>query len=184
MSIRNDLLKLIYEAYGGTPSEGQSRNDILSGILTELGGDPSGITPRNELLFSIATRLGAVSASPSIRNEILRDIVSAVGGDSTKKTRNELLQQWLGGAGLLITEQPVTPMLSYGDIANFSISAVGNGAISYQWYLNGIPEAGETNSTYSISTTLVSNFSTVYCVVSDSVSSQQSETALITWPLD
>src|SRR5205823_10721924 len=49
-----------------------------------------------------------------------------------------------------ITTQPQNQTAYVGDDVQFSVDAAGTGILTYQWYLNGIPIAGKTNSTLVI----------------------------------
>jgi hypothetical protein len=49
-----------------------------------------------------------------------------------------------------ITNQPANETIINGDNASFSVTAFGNGNLSYQWLFNGTPISGATNATYSI----------------------------------
>ena len=70
-----------------------------------------------------------------------------------------------GGAGtvpLFITD-PLSQTIEAGETVYFSVSATGTAPITYQWYRNGILQAGETSTTYSYVTALSNDGDTVYC---------------------
>ena len=95
MSIRNDLLVKIAQAYGVTVHPLKSRNFILNAILIQIGGVATGST-RSQLLIDILLQLGGTLTNAESRNSILRDIVITVGGGTLNgKSRNFLLEQWL-----------------------------------------------------------------------------------------
>jgi len=83
-------------------------------------------------------------------------------------------------APLVITTQPESVTVAKETDASFSVEATGGGTLTYQWYRNSESQAGETSSTYSLTTTLLNNNDSIYCIVSDDNSSLQSDTVFLT----
>jgi glucose/arabinose dehydrogenase len=70
----------------------------------------------------------------------------------------------------LVETQSVDQLVSVGDSATFTITAYGNGVLSYQWQKNGVDIAAANAPSYTTpAATLVDNNSTYLCVVSDSM---------------
>jgi hypothetical protein len=81
---------------------------------------------------------------------------------------------------LRITQQPVSQSVLQPDSATFTIAAVGTGTLSYQWYKNGIP-VGTDSTTYNTgATTWTGVDDVITCVVSNGVSSVNSDNATLT----
>ncbi|MBK8792996.1 MAG: immunoglobulin domain-containing protein [Holophaga sp.] len=49
----------------------------------------------------------------------------------------------------VFTAQPIGSTVNEGDPANFSVTATGNGTVTYQWYKGGVAISGKTASTLS-----------------------------------
>ena len=64
-----------------------------------------------------------------------------------------------------ITVQPQDSRAVVGATHTFSVSATGSGTLSYQWYLDGVAELGETSSTYTTLTAAIDNSYTKVTVV-------------------
>ena len=56
---------------------------------------------------------------------------------------------------LVITAQPVDATVDEGDDASFSVTAVGDGPLSYQWFADGSAISGETTDTLVVSSCLL-----------------------------
>lgn len=71
-----------------------------------------------------------------------------------------------------ITIQPSGTTVNCGNTANFTVTATGNTALSYQWYKNGSTVAGATQSSYTTAATAgVDNGSLWKVVVTDTAGS-------------
>jgi len=73
--------------------------------------------------------------------------------------------------------QPVT--VNVGSSASFSVAASGGG-LSYQWQKDTINIPGETDATYTISTTTATDNGSYRCIVSNSVGNITSAAAVLT----
>ena len=76
-----------------------------------------------------------------------------------------------------ILAQPVTQIVSLGSNATFSVSAIGNGPVSYQWRRNGAVLEGQTNATLTITNAQESDDADYDCLLSDAVGTVQSAAA-------
>ena len=79
-------------------------------------------------------------------------------------------------AALTITAHPQAATVVEGETAEFTVTASGEGALSYQWYKGGVAIDGATENTVSITTVLADNGLEVYCSVTDSNGSLNSNT--------
>jgi Immunoglobulin domain/Fibronectin type III domain/NHL repeat len=79
-----------------------------------------------------------------------------------------------------ILSQPITTTVTQGSPVSLSVSNTGTGC-TYQWYFNGTPITGATNSTYSISSmtsSKVGNYTVTITNAGGSVSSSPATVAL------
>ncbi len=93
-----------------------------------------------------------------------------------------------------ITSQPTRQWAWPGESAKFEIAATGNplgGAISYQWYFNGNPIPGETDTSLSITSVSEADTGPYYCAVTNDAGTINSATVqlgikelLAWWKLD
>jgi hypothetical protein len=67
-------------------------------------------------------------------------------------------------SGLAIS-QPASVTVTAGQTATFGVTATGTGPFTYQWFANGTALPGATSSTYTTSSTTMSQSGTVYTVV-------------------
>jgi len=103
--------------------------------------------------------------------------VYALGSWSTAATRDELFETWGNPAGTppTITDQTSSPQdADYEDDITFSVTVTGTEPITYQWYKDGSPISGETNSTLSLSSVDADDGGTYYCIATNAGGSAQS----------
>jgi PKD repeat protein len=80
-----------------------------------------------------------------------------------------------------ITNQPTSREASVGGSTTFSVSAVGNGALSYQWWFNATNNLnGKTDDSLTITNVSNADMGDYSVVVSDSYGSVTSSTATLT----
>jgi hypothetical protein len=80
----------------------------------------------------------------------------------------------------LITTQPQNQIVNQGGMANFSVAAIGQGTLSYQWLFNGTSIAGATSSTFSLSNVRATNDGVYTVVVNNAFGSTTSTPATLT----
>ena len=80
----------------------------------------------------------------------------------------------------VITEQPTPQTAAVGDTATFSVTATSSSPLSYQWYRDGSPVLGETNSTFSITPETEDEGGEVYVLVNNVNGTVQSNTVTFT----
>ena len=64
-----------------------------------------------------------------------------------------------------ILTQPVSLTVKAGKSATFTVVAASGGAMTYQWFMNGVAIAGATNSVYVVAKSTVAASAGGYCVV-------------------
>ena len=80
-----------------------------------------------------------------------------------------------------ITAQPAAQTITAGDMATFSVTATGTGALSYQWKKSGTDIPGATNSSYTTPAMGYAGNGAEYSVVlTDSVGTTTSSSARLT----
>ncbi len=81
------------------------------------------------------------------------------------------------GAHLYLTAQPSAQNAFAGGTASFNIGATGVGTLTYQWRKDGVPIAGATGSTLTLSAITAANAGSYDVIVRDSTSTLTSATA-------
>ena len=103
--------------------------------------------------------------------------VSGCGGDSSSSSSS-------GSSSTVsaptITVQPVSQSVSSGTAVTFSVTATGDGTLSYQWYKDSTAISGATAASYAISSATSSSAGTYYVVVTNSGGSTTSSSATLT----
>jgi hypothetical protein len=81
----------------------------------------------------------------------------------------------------VITSQPASEMVTVGQTATFSLSAIGAAPLNYQWKRNGNAVGGATSSTYTTPATAISDSGAQFTVVvNNSMGSVTSTAATLT----
>ena len=78
-----------------------------------------------------------------------------------------------------ISQQPTNLLLNVGDPANFSVTASGVPAPTYQWYKNNVLIAGATATNYSIASVALTDIGTYSVVVSNAAGPVSSAGAVL-----
>ena len=85
---------------------------------------------------------------------------------------------WKANPTVSITKQPTALTVVAGNTGSFSLTATGNGSLTYQWYYNtsnstsgGTAISGATSSTYSFTSSTAMSGRYYYCVVTSTVGS-------------
>ena len=81
---------------------------------------------------------------------------------------------------LAIITQPASVVAGYADKTTFTVVAIGAQPLYYQWYQNGRPIAGATNSILTLTPLLAAEVGNYQVVVSNSLASATSVTASLT----
>ncbi len=87
----------------------------------------------------------------------------------------------LRGVPINITIQPISRTLNPGELVSFSVTAIGQGTLTYRWRKNGTTIDGATSPTYQITNiTKSANEGKYDCVVSNGSSTVNSNEATLT----
>jgi hypothetical protein len=79
-----------------------------------------------------------------------------------------------------ITSQPQSTTVTTGSAISLSVAATGGGVLTYQWYQNGTPIFGATNTTYSIGSAAAANAGAYTVVVWNVIGTATSNAATVT----
>jgi uncharacterized protein (TIGR02145 family)/uncharacterized repeat protein (TIGR02543 family) len=80
-----------------------------------------------------------------------------------------------------ITQDPVATTVNEGGNGTFTVRAIGEGPLSYQWLKDGVPLPGDTSATYSVTGAKASDDGKKYsCIVTNSLGKDTSVAALLT----
>ncbi|MBI2512902.1 MAG: immunoglobulin domain-containing protein [Opitutae bacterium] len=80
----------------------------------------------------------------------------------------------------VIATQPASVSVNTGGSASFSVSATGEGTLTYQWKKNNVDIAGATNATYTLSSVASTDAASYSVVVTNSWGSTTSSLATLT----
>jgi sugar lactone lactonase YvrE len=95
-------------------------------------------------------------------------------------TDNHTLRLGLLAAAPAIQTQPQSQTVTAGGSAQFSVTASGRPAVTYQWSFNGTAISGATSSSYSLSSAQSANAGSYTVTVSNAVASVTSTAATLT----
>ncbi|HEY1790472.1 MAG TPA: BNR-4 repeat-containing protein [Verrucomicrobiae bacterium] len=82
---------------------------------------------------------------------------------------------------IVITSQPANCSAAYGSTATFNVTATGAQPMTFQWWQNGSPILGATNSTLTLTPLVAANAGTYYAVVANSFGAITSTVATLTF---
>jgi len=125
--------------------------------------------------------LGATNSSYTIASPAINDsgsytviITNSVGSTTSNSAVLTI------NSAPVITTQPVSQSVVAGSTVTLSVLANGSGTISYQWQKNATSISGATSSTYTISSTSVSDSANYSVVVTNSFGSVTSTVSTLT----
>jgi hypothetical protein len=98
------------------------------------------------------------------------------GGCGNVTSSNALLTV---NAATTISVQPVGSTICASNTANFSVTASGQGTLTYQWQLNGSPISGATSSTLAVTNAQAANAGSYAVIVTGGCGSVTSSTATL-----
>jgi hypothetical protein len=95
-------------------------------------------------------------------------------------TNNHTIRVGLLPSMPAIQTQPQSQSVTVGNSVQFSVTASGRPAVTYQWYFNGTAITGATNSMYSLLSAQSGNAGNYTVVVSNAMGSVTSNQATLT----
>jgi hypothetical protein len=146
-------------------------NDILrrintSGVVSTIAGTPDVTGTAN-------------GTGPAAQFDSLQGVaVNSSGVVYLADTYNQTIR--VGGLAPLISTVQGTQTVTAGQSATFSVTAVGSGSLTYQWYFDGSAIFTGTRSTYSIASTSGSNAGSYTVEVTDPYGTSTSSTYTLT----
>lgn len=133
----------------------QVAQESTQSVTFNVGATPSAGTLSYQWSYNGATIPGATASSYTVDNVSTSDAgnYSCALEDSNGliSSQTAILNVYPAGAPPVITRQPFgTTVSTYDGSWTFSIGAVGEGTLTYQWLLNSIPIPGATGYNYPI----------------------------------
>jgi hypothetical protein len=107
-------------------------------------------------------------------------LVSGCGGDGSSSSSSGSSSGSTTVSAPTISVQPVSQSVSTGSSVTLSVTATGDGTLSYQWYKDSTAISGATSSSYTISSASSSDAGTYYVIVTNSGGSTTSSSATLT----
>jgi sugar lactone lactonase YvrE len=158
----NTIRKVVTAGYGGTAVEWDY------GIVTTSAG-VAGTSGSADGLGSAVRFFGPTGIALDNNGDIF-----------VADTNNDTIRIAIQPTAPAIQTQPQSQTLAIGGNAQFSVTATGYPAITYQWYFNGTAITGATNSSYSLSNVQSVNGGTYTVQISNSIGSLTSTAATLT----
>ncbi len=161
---------------GGTPGKTWAAYEIdqTNGTLIwKINGTTIASRANTSSFTSGDVMVGLMDVFPSIANPV---------SDSYVLYDNVRVEN-LGAAPIVaptVTNQPQGASLNPGQAASFSVGAAGTAPLTFQWYLNGAPLSGQTNSTLVLTNVQPSNAGQYYAQAGNAAGSALSRAALLT----
>ncbi len=141
-------------------------NGVLESVNTNLTVNISSL---NDALSWVGRSLFPADPYTVASIDELRIFNGALSSISIKQSDDQGPNVVLAGGPAKFVTQPASTSVALGQLATFTASTVGYLPISYQWYKNGVPVVGANNATYSFTTALTDNNSTVYVVATNTI---------------
>ena len=162
-------------------SQPVSQTVVLGGAFT-VDVSVTGAAPLSYQWLKNGTPIsGATSSSYSISS-----VLATNAGSYTVRVSNAAGSVTSSAAVLTviglpsISTQPLSQTVAIGSSVSFSVTATGDGTLSYQWLRNGTQISGATSSSYSISSVQGTNAGSYTVRVSNAAGSVTSAAAVLT----
>ncbi len=135
---------------------------------------PSGLT--------CAPTTGRITGTPTATGAFTVLLTASDSGSPSRTVTKNLALTILSGAPSPpgITTQPGSRTSTNGGSATFTVVASGSATLRYQWWTNGVELTGATNSTLTLSSITTNHVGNYAVVITNSVGSITSSTAVLT----
>ena len=135
---------------------------------------PSGLT--------CAPTTGRITGTPTATGAFTVLLTASDSGSPSRTVTKNLALTILSGAPSPpgITTQPTSRTSTNGGSATFTVVASGSATLRYQWWTNGVELTGATNSTLTLSSITTNHVGNYAVVITNSVGSITSSTAVLT----
>jgi hypothetical protein len=179
---------------GDPPGQTGRRNGVHYFLLNESLGFSTGFAvddPEDLKLIGPAN----AGTDPDFFSELdTQDIISADGRGYALSTWDErtntgetrhVVSRLIGtlpavNSGPCIVKQPIPVSIEITENATFSVTAIGNGTLTYQWRFDGVDISGETNASLTVTAADLDDAGDYDVVVTDDDGNQTSLPALLT----
>jgi hypothetical protein len=143
------------------------------------------IVPATQTVTTIAGIAGTSGSTNGSGSTALLFAPTGIGADANGNlyvadTNNDTIRLGLLAMAPAIQTQPQSQTVTAGSSVQFSVTASGRPAVTYQWYFGGTAISGATGSSYSLSSAQSGNAGNYTVVVSNVMSSVTSNEATLT----
>lgn len=116
----------------------------------------------------------------SALTNLVADINRDMDGNLRSASGSWDIGPFAGTQDIVITNQPSSVSVGVGDSVTFRVGASGGSTLHYQWYRSGNAIGSDSSATTWINSQLADSGSTFYVQITDTLSSLQSQTAVLT----
>lgn len=141
-------------------------NGVLEAVNTNFTVNISSL---NDQLSFIGRSLFAADPYLNASFDELRIFKGALSAISIKQSQDQGPNTLLADGPAKFTVQPSSVSVPAGQTATFNLATVGYLPITYQWFRNGSPITGATNTTLSFATVIGDNTATFFCQATNSI---------------
>jgi sugar lactone lactonase YvrE len=183
-------------ASGGADGTGSTaRFDSPSGVALDLSGNLyvadtdnhtiRKVVPSAGTVTTLAGLAGAAGSSDGLGSAVRFFSPTGIAADNSGNlyiadTNNDTVRAGLLATAPAIQTQPQSQTVRAGSSVQFSVTASGRPAVTYQWNFNGTAINEATSSSYSLSNTQSGNAGSYSVVVSNAMGSVASNQATLT----
>jgi hypothetical protein len=183
-------------ASGGADGTGSAaRFDAPSDVAVDLSGNLyvadtdnhtiRKVVPSTGTVTTLAGLAGTAGSTDGLGSAVRFFSPTGIAADNSGNlyiadTNNDTVRAGLLAMAPAIQTQPQSQSVTVGGSVQFSVTASGRPAVTYQWNFNGTPISGATNSSYSLSNAQSGNAGSYAVVVSNVMGSATSNQATLT----
>jgi len=143
------------------------------------------IVPATQTVTTIAGIAGTSGSTNGSGSTALFFAPTGIGADANGNlyiadTNNDTIRLGLLAMAPAIQTQPQSQTVTAGSSVQFSVTASGRPAVTYQWYFGGAAISGTTSSSYSLSNAQAANAGSYAVTVANTMGSVTSNAATLT----